>query len=105
MADLVRRILRAMVLVTLPLALGACGINDIPTKQETAKARWADVQADYQRRADLIPNLVATVQGFANQERNVLTEVTQARARATSINVDASQLSDPAAVQRFQQAQ
>ena len=97
-----RPILAALVL---PLGLAACGINDIPTKEETAKAKWADVQADYQRRSDLIPNLVATVQGYAQQERTVLTEVTQARARATSVNVDPSMLNDPAAFQRFQQAQ
>ncbi len=99
-----RRALRALAILALPL-LAACGVNAIPTKQEYAKAKWADVQAAYQRRADLIPNLVATVQGFAQQERAVLIGVTQARAKATAVNVDASQLSDPAAVQRFQQAQ
>jgi len=86
-------------------ALAGCGINDIPTKQETAKAKWADVQADYQRRSDLIPNLVATVSGEAQQERAVLIGVTEARAKATSVTIDASQLSDPAAFQKFQQAQ
>jgi LemA protein len=102
---LLKRTLRVLMLITLPLALAGCGINAIPTKQETAKAKWADVQADYQRRADLIPNLVATVTGEAQQERTVLTEVTDARAKATSITVDASILNDPAAFQRFQQAQ
>jgi LemA protein len=101
----VRRLLRVLAAIALPVALAACGINDIPTKQETAKARWADVQADYQRRADLIPNLVATVQGYAQQERTVLTQVTEARAKATAINIDPSKLDDPAAFQRFQQAQ
>jgi LemA protein len=104
----VNRILRSALgalALLLPLALAGCGVNDIPTKQETAKEKWADVQADYQRRADLIPNLVATVQGYAQQERTVLTEVTNARARATAINIDPSKLSDPAAFQRFQQAQ
>jgi LemA protein len=101
----VGRFLRVLATLALPLALAACGVNDIPSKQETAKAKWADVQADYQRRADLIPNLVATVQGFAQQERTVLTEVTNARARATAINVDPAKLDDPAAFQRFQQAQ
>jgi LemA protein len=96
---------RALALVLAPLSLAACGVNDIPTKQEFAKAKWADVQADYQRRSDLIPNLVATVQGDAQQERSVLDDVTANRARATSVNIDASQLSDPAAFQRFQQAQ
>jgi len=99
------RLARGLLLVALPLSLVGCGINDIPTKQEIAKEKWADVQADYQRRADLIPNLVATVQAYAQQERNVLTEVTQARASATAVNIDASKLNDPAAFQRFQQAQ
>lgn len=99
------RLLRGLMLLALPLALAGCGVNAIPTKQEIAKEKWADVQADYQRRADLIPNLVATVQGYAQQERTVLTEVTNARAKATSVNVDASTLTNPAAFQRFQQAQ
>ena len=103
--NLFGRVLRALAVIIVPLALVGCGVNDIPTKQETAKARWADVQADYQRRADLIPNLVATVQGYAQQERTVLVEVTSARARATSVNINADQLNDPAAFQRFQQAQ
>ncbi|MDE3130387.1 MAG: LemA family protein [Acidobacteriota bacterium] len=94
-----------LALILASLSLAACGVNAIPTKQEIAKAKWADVQADYQRRADLIPNLVATVQGEAQQERTVLDEVTANRARATSVNIDASQLTDPAAFQRFQQAQ
>ena len=97
--------LAALVLVTAPLALAGCGVNDIPTKQETAKAKWADVQAAYQRRADLIPNLVQTVQGAAIQERTVLIGVTQARAKATGVTLNADNLSDPAAFQRFQQAQ
>jgi LemA protein len=102
---IIHRALLALAVVIAPLALAGCGINDIPTKQEFAKAKWADVQADYQRRADLVPNLVATVQGEAVQERTVLTEVTEARAKATSVNVDASTLTDPATFQRFQQAQ
>jgi LemA protein len=85
--------------------LAGCGINTIPTKEEMAKAKWADVQTQYQRRADLIPNLVATVKGYAQQERSVLTEVTQARASATQVQVDASTLTDPAKFQQFQQAQ
>ena len=100
-----RSALAALILITAPLSLAGCGVNDIPTKQETAKAKWADVQADYQRRADLIPNLVATVQAYAIQERTVLTDVTNARAKATAVNIDASKLDDPAAFQRFQQAQ
>jgi len=85
--------------------LAACGVNSIPTAEENAKARWADVQNNYQRRADLIPNLVATVRGAAAQERNVLREVTEARASATRITVSPEQLTDPNAVNRFAEAQ
>ena len=95
--------------VVLALAIAAtlagCGINTIPTKEEKARAAWADVQADYQRRADLIPNLVETVKGFAAQERTVLVAVTQARASATQVKVDASTLTNPAAFQQYEQAQ
>ena len=87
------------------LALAACGVNSIPTAEETAKARWADVQSQYQRRADLIPNLVNTVRAAAQQERTVLREVTEARASATRITVTPEQLSDPAAMARFAEAQ
>jgi LemA protein len=87
------------------LTLSACGLNSVPTAEETAKAKWANVQADYQRRADLIPNLVATVKGYAAQEKSVLTGVTEARAKATSINVSADDLKDPAKLQQFGAAQ
>jgi len=87
------------------LSLGGCGINSVPTAEEQVNAKWGDLQADYQRRADLIPNLVATVKGFAQQEKSVLTEVTQARASATSVKLNAGDLSDPAKVQAFQNAQ
>jgi len=99
------RALRALMLLVLPLSLAGCGINAIPTKDEKAKAALADVQTQYQRRADLIPNLVNTVQAYAQQERTVLTEVTEARASATQVKIDASSITDPAAFQRFQQAQ
>jgi LemA protein len=99
------RALRALALVSLTLSLAGCGVNAIPTKQETAKARFADVQAAYQRRADLIPNLVNTVQAYAQQERTVLVDVTQARARATQVTIDPTKLNDAAAVQRYQAAQ
>jgi LemA protein len=89
----------------LSLALAGCGVNAIPAKDEAVKARWGDVQAAYQRRSDLIPNLVSTVQAYATQERTVLTQVTQARAQATHVSVDASTITDPQAFQRFQQAQ
>jgi len=92
------------VLVAAPAVTG-CGYNTIPTKQERAEAAWADVQAQYQRRADLVPNLVATVQGAAIQERTTLTDVINARARATSVNVSAADLSNPQAFQQYQQAQ
>ena len=89
----------------LAFALAGCGVNSIPTKDETVKARLGDVQAAYQRRSDLIPNLVATVQGYAVQEKSVLTAVTEARANATHVSIDASTVTDPAAFQKFQQAQ
>jgi LemA protein len=85
--------------------LSACGINSVPTAEENAKARWADVEAAYQRRADLIPNLANTAERFAEQERTVLTEVTEARARATSVQVNADDLSDPEKMQQFGAAQ
>ena len=91
--------------LVLPLALAGCGINTIPTREEYAKARWADVQNQYQRRADLIPNLVATVQGYAAQEKSVLVQVTEARAQATHVSVDASTITDPAKFRQYEQAQ
>lgn len=93
------------ILAPLALFLTACGVNSIPTAEENAKARWADVQNNYQRRADLIHNLVATVRAAAAQERNVLREVTEARASASRINVTGEQLTDPAAMNRFAEAQ
>src|SRR6266852_7492331 len=87
------------------LTLSGCGYNIIPSQEEQAKAKWADVQNNYQRRADLIPNLVATVQGYASQEKNVLTAVIEARAKATQIKIDASQLTDPEKLKQFQDAQ
>ena len=87
------------------VSLAGCGINSVPTAEENAKAKWANVQADYQRRADLIPNLVATVKGFAKQEKDVLTQVTEARASATRITLAPGDLTDPAKVQAFQNAQ
>jgi LemA protein len=95
----------ALCLVALSVTLAGCGYNTIPTLEEQAKARWADVENQYQRRADLIPNLVATVQGYAAQEKNVLTAVVEARAKATQIKVDASQLTDPDKLKAFQDAQ
>ncbi len=85
--------------------LAGCGYNTIPTQDQEVKARAADVQAAYQRRADLIPNLVNTVAGYAAQERSVLTAVTEARASATQVKIDASTITDPEAFARFQAAQ
>ncbi len=95
----------AVVAVLLGLSVSACGYNRIPTAEEHAKAKWADVQNNYQRRADLIPNLVETVKGFANQEKQVLTAVVEARAKATQVKIDVSQLTDPAKLNQFQDAQ
>ena len=98
--------LRALAAVALlSLGLAGCGYNTIPTLEESAKAKWADVQNNYQRRADLIPNLVATVQGYAKQEKDVLTAVVEARAKATQVRVDASQLTDHEKIKQFQEAQ
>ncbi|MGS1015880.1 LemA family protein [Allosphingosinicella humi] len=87
------------------VSLSGCGINTIPTAEEDVKARWADVENQYQRRADLIPNLVETVKGYAAQESKVLTDVTEARAKASSIQVQADDLSDPAKLRQFSEAQ
>jgi LemA protein len=89
----------------LVLALAGCGVNNIPTKDQAVKARWADVQAAYQRRNDLIPNLANTVAAYAKQEQTVLTQVTQARASATQVKVDASTITDPARFKEFADAQ
>lgn len=105
MNTLRKRLALAAVLLLAPLMIAGCGYNVIPTKEETAKAKWADVQSQYQRRADLIPNLVETVKGYAAQERSVLVEVTQARASATQVKVDASTITDPAKFQQYAQAQ
>ena len=100
-----RRPLRLVALVLIPTVLAGCGVNSIPTKQERAKASWAEVQTQYQRRADLIPNLVATVKGYAAQENTVLIGVTEARAGATRVRSDASITTDPAAFQLYQASQ
>jgi LemA protein len=96
---------KILAVLGLSLVLAGCGVNDIPAKDQAVKARFADVQAAYQRRSDLIPNLVSTVAGYAAQEKSVLEGVTEARASATHVTIDASQLSDPEAVAKFQAAQ
>ncbi len=95
----------ALASAALAVTLAGCGINTIPTQDEKTKAAWAEVQNQYQRRSDLIPNLVATVKGYAAQEKDVLTSVTQARASATQVKVDASTITDPAAFQKYAAAQ
>lgn len=95
----------AFVVILLGLTVSGCGYNTIPTAEEQAKAKWSDVQNNYQRRADLIPNLVATVQGYAKQEKDVLTAVVEARAKATQVKIDVSQLTDPEKLKQFQDAQ
>src|SRR3989440_3999364 len=100
------RFARIPLLVTaLAVLVSGCGVNNIPTYEEQAKAKWSDVLNQYQRRADLIPNLVETVKGYAAQERQVLEEVTNARARATQIQVPADIVNNPEAFKKFQEAQ
>ena len=94
-----------VLLLAVGLMISACGVNTIPTLDEQAKAKWSDVQNQYQRRADLIPNLVETVKGYATQEREVLTQVIEARAKATQVKVDASTVTDPSKFKEYQEAQ
>ena len=96
---------RWLILPVAAMSLSACGINSVPTKEEAAKAKWANVEAAYQRRADLIPNLVETAKGAANIEQSTLEGVIQARASATQVKLGTDDLNDPAKVQAFQQAQ
>src|SRR5947207_15070667 len=95
---------RVLILVVASL-LGGCGYNKLQSLDEQTKAAWSEVVNQYQRRADLIPNLVNTVKGFAQQEKDVLIGVTEARAKATSVQVNANSVDDPEAFQRFVQAQ
>lgn len=99
------RLMTALIAPAAIVSLSACGINSIPTAEENAKAEWADVEAAFQRRANLIPNLVETVRGSAAAEERVLTNITQARASATSIQLNEEQLRDPEAMRRFSEAQ
>jgi len=96
---------RVVCLLIASSLLAGCGINTIPTLQEQAKAAWSEVLNQFQRRADLIPNLVETVKGFAEQESKVLTDVVEARAKATQVQVPADILNNPEAFQKFQEAQ
>ncbi|MBN9448908.1 MAG: LemA family protein [Bosea sp.] len=100
-----RRLFALLLVGLLGLTLAGCGYNNVPTLEEKAKAAWGEVQNQYQRRADLIPNLVETVKGYAQQEREVLTQVIEARAKATQVKVDASTITDPAKFKEYQDAQ
>ena len=93
---------RLLPLIGLLLSLSACGVNDLPTYDEQVKAAWAQVENQYRRRADLIPNLVETVKGFADQEREVLTEVVEARSRVSQMTLPPDIIDNPAALQQFQ---
>jgi LemA protein len=99
--------LRVLAIAALCATLAGCGVNTIPTYEQNAKAAWSEVLNQYKRRADLIPNLVETVKGFADQERTVLTDVVNARAKATQVQaqIPADILTNPEAMQKFQEAQ
>ena len=99
------RLLTVLMVPVAAASLAGCGVNSIPTAEENVKARWADVQADYQRRANLIPNIVSTVKGAAASEQNILVGVTEARANATKVTLSGDQLSDPKAMASFADAQ
>jgi len=98
-------VLANVVLVVIAFLLAGCGYNAIQTEDEQVKASWSEVLNQYQRRADLVPNLVNTVKGYANQEKEVLTKVTEARAQVGSIRATPELLSDPQAFARFESAQ
>lgn len=99
------RLIRPALIAAAAMSLSACGINSVPAAEENAKAKWADVEAQFQRRANLIPNLAEVAQGAAENERAILNEVTEARARATSINVTGDDLGDPAKMEELAAAQ
>ena len=103
--DYFGKTLKAGVIVLLAFWLSACGINAIPTYEEQARAKWSQVLNQYQRRAELIPNLIETVKGYAAQEKDVLTSVVKARARATQMKIPEDILNNPAAFKAFQQNQ
>ena len=105
MGQFVKRATRAGLVAALALGVSACGVNTIPTKEEAVKAKWGDVENQYQRRSDLIPNLVATVKGYAAQEKDVLEAVTKARASASQVTIDPTKLPDPSQLAAYEQAQ
>lgn len=93
------------ILLTTTLLVSGCGYNSLQAKDEAVNAAWSEVENQYQRRADLVPNLINVVKGYAKHEKEVLVQVTQARASVASLKIDAQTLQDPAAFQKFQQAQ
>ena len=99
------RTARFALAATAAASLSACGINSVPTAEENAKAKWADVQAAFQERANLIPNLATVAKGAADQEKGILVGVVEARAKATSIQLNASDLNDPAKMAQYSAAQ
>ena len=100
-----RNVARLVIVGTAALSIAGCGINSVPTAEEKAKAKWADVQATFQERANLIPNLASVAKGAADQEKGILVGVVEARAKATSIQVNPGDLNDPAKMKAFQDAQ
>jgi len=100
-----QRLKLAVPVLAASLMLSGCGVNTVPTQEEAAKAKWADVQAAFQERANLVPNLAAVAKGAAEQEKGILTGVVEARAKATSIQISGDDLKDPAKMQAFQNAQ
>jgi LemA protein len=99
------RLVNLSIMLVVAMLLSGCGVNNVPTYQEAMKAKWSDVQNNYQRRADLIPNLVETVKGYAAQEKDVLTAVVEARAKATQMTLPADIINNPEAFKKFQDAQ
>ncbi|MFT4998009.1 MAG: LemA protein [Chitinophagales bacterium] len=99
------QVVKFSALLVVGTILSGCGINNIPTLDEQVKSSWAQVENQYQRRADLVPNLVATVKGFAAQEKDTLTAVVEARAKVGTMQIDANMLNNPQAMQNFEKAQ
>ncbi len=100
-----KKLIQLLLAITLLGSLSACGVNNIPTQEQQVQAAWAQVENQYQRCADLVPNLVSTVKGYANFEQKTLTDVIKARASATQVKISPENLDDPAAFQKFEQAQ
>ena len=99
------RVFKFIILGLMAMTLAGCGINNIPTYDQAMKAKWGQVENEYQRRADLVPNLVETVKGYAAQEKDVLTAVTEARSRATSIQLSPEIVNNPEEFAKYQAAQ